>query len=81
MSKRKKLLPAGIDYKAFSDPYTGLAAMVLVQAAADLLILDGKDEKRIGGDIVRKRDVLTFLQSPWAQFLSESCGVTMRTSA
>ena len=52
--RAKDLLKTGIDYAEFDDPYSGLAAMVFVQAASDLVSLKGREYCRRDGYQIRK---------------------------
>lgn len=63
------------DYRTFSDPYAGLAAMIFVQADCDLKILDGSDIKYKGGTWFERSEIISFLRSPWAAFLAYGLGV------
>lgn len=52
-----------------TDPWRGLAAMVLIQAAHDLEILRGEESTFLGGDTIRMHDLKKFFHSDWAAFL------------
>lgn len=63
------------DYNTFKDPYTGLAAMVFVQADSDLTALDGKSRAYVGREMLDKWEIINFLRSPWAALLATGIGL------
>lgn len=67
----KRILNNAIDYDSFSDPYTGLATMIFVQAAVDLHYLDGRDRAYNNSSVISKWEILNFLRSGWAEQLAE----------
>ena len=52
-----------------TDPWRGLAAMVLIQAAHDIEILRGEESTSLGGDTIRMEELVRFFHSDWAEFL------------
>ena len=69
--RSKRIFDNAIDYEAFSDPLTGLAAMIFVQAADDLHALDGKTVLYKGGTLLQKWEIINFLRSDWAHELAD----------
>lgn len=69
--RAKRILNNAIDYDSFSDPYTGLATMIFVQAAFDLHYLDGRDHAYNNSSMISKWEILNFLRSGWAEQLAE----------
>lgn len=66
---------AALDYRSFSNPYAGLAAMIFVQADNDLRALNGEDHTYKDGCLLQKWEIINFLRSPWAALLATGCGV------
>lgn len=75
MSTHKKFLDFQERYENFKSPYTGIATMVLVQAASDLSCLDGREQIRKDGEEIRKWEIVNFFRSGWARFLAENVGI------
>lgn len=67
--------PNGIDYQIFNSPYTGLATMILVQADLDLKTLGGQDKLYRYDSTIHRDEIMSFLNSDWAEFLAESVGM------
>lgn len=57
---------APCDYRSFSDPYTGLATMIFVQADNDLKMLNGAESAYKGGVLLSKWEIIYFFRSQWA---------------
>lgn len=64
-----------IDLGLFDSPWTGMAAMILVQASTDLEALGDRDTMIAQGAVVSRADLLNFFQSKWAWHLATSCGL------
>lgn len=77
MSRRKRAIDSAIDYKAFSNPYSGLAAMIFLQADWDLKMLNGEETKHSGGCLLDKWEIINFLRSPWAAVLAGGVGLDL----
>jgi hypothetical protein len=67
-----------INYEDFSEPHSGLAAMILVQAVSDLGALGVRETMRRDGDFICKGEILAFLRSSWALELARLCGLETR---
>lgn len=80
MKNREGLL-AGLDYAEFSDPYTGLATMIFVQADWDLRRLGGHDACLVNNEQIRKGDIIRFLRSRWAAILADGLGLEKKDLA
>lgn len=76
--RAKRILNDGIDYNKFDDPYTGIAAMVFVQAAADLDSLKGRDAMYRDALMVTRTEIVKFLRSEWADFLADAVNLDKR---
>lgn len=63
------------DYQTFSNPYLGLATMILYQAGYDLKACGNAEETMVMGERVRKSDVKRFLNTKWALWLAVNCGI------
>ena len=72
---RSKKVGGAIDYSIFGNPWTGLAAMILVQASNDLTALGNADSIVIGGETVTRGKLMKFFRSKWAWHLATSCGL------
>ena len=68
--RSKRIFDNAIDYEAFSDPLTGLATMIFVQAADDLHALDGRNTRYKNGSLIQRWEIINFLRSEWAQDLA-----------
>lgn len=79
--RAKRILDNAIDYNAFSDPYTGLAAMIFVQAAADISVLGGNDRVYKNGTMISKWELVNFLRSEWAKELARLVNLDIRDLA
>ena len=71
----KKGLETQVDFFEFKNPWTGLAAMILVQAAADLEALGNCDSIYRAGNIITRKELDKFFRSRWAWHLATSCGL------
>lgn len=76
--RAKRILENAIDYDKFDDPYTGLAAMVFVQAAADIDSLRGRDAMYRDTLMVTRTEIVKFLRSDWADFLADAINLDRR---
>ncbi len=76
--RSKPMLGQAIDYRDFENPYTGLAAMIFVQAANDLLFLRGKDYRIQDGIKISQSEIRRFFSSEWASFMAESLKLDTR---
>ena len=63
------------DYSGAASPWSCLATMILVQAAQDYKFLEDNNVLRMGGDVVKKVEVVHFFRSRWARLLAESVGL------
>lgn len=68
----------GIEYSDFSDPYTGLVAMIFVQAASDLTFLRKRESCYKDGCQIRKMEIVSFFRSEWADYLADAVHLDMR---
>ena len=68
-------LEKSIDYNVFSSPWTGLAAMILIQASTDLAACGGRWAIRRDGDVIKKGEIVRFMRSRWAWYLATACGL------
>ena len=73
MSERDKKVT---EYQNFSNPYKGLAAMILFQADYDIKALGQEESSIICGSKVSKTEIKTFLNSKWATVLASNCGLS-----
>lgn len=64
-----------IDFGMFGSPWTGMAAMILVQASTDLEALGDQDKIIDKGIVVKRDELLKFFRSKWAWHLATSCGL------
>jgi len=64
------------DYRGFEDPYSGLAAMIIVQAETDLQLLGSADVAYFDGVKVSKMDIQRFFRSGWGFFLASGVGIS-----
>jgi hypothetical protein len=64
-----------IEYNVFSNPYTGLAAMILITARNDYDLLGDKEVARKDNVNISKTEIRNFLKSRWAEFLASCIGV------
>ena len=64
-----------IEYNVFSNPYTGLAAMILITARNDMELLGNKEIARKDNVQISKTEIRNFLKSRWAEFLASCIGV------
>lgn len=69
---------AGADYRSFNDGWTGLAAMILTQAAVDVSLLDGKPYKQTHEWNLSRWELLYFFQSEWAADLARALKLDRR---
>ena len=76
--RSKRILDGAIDYNDFSEPYRGLAAMIFVQAAADLDLLNGRDNMSKDSVVVSREEIRRFLLSDWADYLAEVMRIDKR---
>ena len=63
------------DYRAFDNPYTGIATMIFVQAVMDLKSLEGEERLYKGGCLINKWEIINFLRSSWAATLATGIGL------
>lgn len=63
------------DYQVFSNPYTGLAAMILFQAYFDLETLGDRESFIVREEVVSKEKLRKFFCSKWATVLASNCGL------
>lgn len=68
--RRKDSISNGIDYSDFDNPYTGIAAMVFVQAVNDYEAAKEKGYFRREGTCIYASEIEAFLQSDWADYLA-----------
>lgn len=66
------------EYSSFSNCWTGLAAMILLQAIRDLENLGCTESKAFYGKVVTRWEIVNFLRSPWAEFLGEYVGISRK---
>ena len=64
-----------IEYSMFKNPYTGLAAMILITARNDLELLGNDEITRKDSVQISKTEINNFLGSRWAEFLASCIGV------
>ena len=64
-----------IEYSMFGNPYTGLAAMILITARNDLELLSNDEITRKDGVQISKTEIKNFLGSRWAEFLASCIGI------
>ncbi len=64
-----------IEYNVFSNPYTGLAAMILITARNDYDLFGDKEVARKDNVNISKTEIRNFLKSRWAEFLASCIGV------
>ena len=79
MTERQHSIRAAADYRNFDNCWSGLAAMILIQAAVDLNTLRGRDRAKLGGYIIYKYELLNFFRSDWAAALSEAMKLDRRS--
>ena len=72
----RKGLPFPVDGLQWSNPWTGLAAMILVQAAADYQALGGEEYVIHRWERIDKKDLDAFFSSKWAWHLANCCGLS-----
>lgn len=72
---RKSPRNNGADYAQFDNPYTGLVAMIFLQAQTDLCYLNGEETLYQNGNFLNKWEIINFLRSDWGWFLANSVGV------
>ena len=72
MSSRQQVC----EYRTFSNPYTGLAAMILFQADYDINALGKRESSVICGSKVSRAEIKSFLNSDWATVLASNCGIS-----
>ena len=75
----KKILETPKNYAAFSNPYTGLATMILLQAESDRIALGEREHLRSNGVVVSKEEVTAFFRSKWAAMLAAGAGLESYT--
>lgn len=64
-------------YEKFSSGWTGLAAMILLQAVNDLERLNGRDSMMAEGwSQIRRWEIINFLRGPWGLFPAGSLNIT-----
>ena len=71
-------LDVAVDYKSFDSPVTGLAAMILAQAAYDAKALDGRNAATVGKDCISRWELINFFRSEWADYLAGALRVDRR---
>lgn len=76
--RSKRILENAIEYEEFSDPMAGLAAMIFVQAADDLHVLNGESVRYKGGTLLQKWEIVNFLRSEWARELADLAHLDVR---
>ena len=64
-----------IEYSMFGNPYTGLAAMILITARNDYNLLGDKEVARKDNVCISKTEIRNFLKSRWAELLASCIGV------
>lgn len=64
------------DYCDFQTPYTAIATMIFVQAAADLSFLGERSYAKREGVQIDRWEIINFLRSKWAATLAAALGVT-----
>lgn len=64
------------EYCDFATPYTAIATMIFVQAAADLSYLGDKAYAKREGVWIDKYEIINFFKSKWARKLAEGIGVS-----
>ena len=79
--RRNPSVNAAIDYRDFSDPFFGIAAMIFVQADQDLKRMGKETHYITNGDIVYKAEVKRFLRSGWALALADALKLDTRDLA
>ena len=76
--RAKRISDRAIDHGEFSDPYTGIAAMIFIQAVSDMDFLHGEDSTYRDSSLITKWEILNFLRSDWASFLANSLGLDVK---
>lgn len=76
--RAKRIFDEGIDYEKFDNPYTGLAAMVIIQAADDLSKLKGRESMYVDTLIVSQNEIKRFFCSRWAAILADAVNLDRR---
>lgn len=64
-----------IEYTMFSNPYTGLAAMILITARNNMELLGSREIARKDNVQISKTEIRNFLKSRCAEFLASCIGV------
>lgn len=64
-----------IEYNVFSNPYTGLAAMILITARNDMELLGSREIARKDNVQISKTELNNFFKGKWAEFLASSVGI------
>ena len=75
----KKGIVTPNNYAAFSDPYAGLATMILVQAESDRIALGEREQLRSSGVVVSREEITAFFRSKWAAMLAAGAGLESYT--
>ena len=76
--RSRDVLTNGIDYSVFDNPYTGLGAMVLIQAADDLKYLKSKGCGYRDGTQIRRLEIVSFFHSDLAEVIADALHLDTR---
>lgn len=74
---RKPVLSVNWDYRLFDNAWTGLAAMILAQAAYDAKALNGMEAATVGISTVSRWELVNFFRSRWAEELASALDLDM----
>ena len=77
--RARRNIKTGIDFNEFSDPYSGIAAMVFVQAVSDLHYLNGRESAFEDAVVISKNEISSFFHSDWAEVLADALNIDIRT--
>ncbi len=77
--RARRSVKTGIDFKEFTDPYSGIAAMVFVQAVSDLDMLKGKESAFKDSIVISRNEISNFFWSDWAEVLADALNIDIRT--
>ena len=72
----RKGLPYLSDVLQWSNPWTGLATMILIQAITDYQVLGNQDYVIKAQDKITRSELERFFSSKWAWHLANCCGLS-----
>ncbi len=74
----KNTMFAETEYADFSNPWSGIAVMIFVQAMSDLSYIGDRKFAYREHMMISREEIMSFLTSPWALLLAETLGISAK---